>query len=98
MQYNAAVEVQLGVDDLEPSTLFSIADELVDALRDFHPAVGRSPSDRVQITLTIDADNINTAIIVVIRVLHELLETVPIRSFQVLPTEDFDRQYGLVGI
>jgi hypothetical protein len=86
-EFNAMIEFEVSADHPNAE---AVADELVDALRDFHPAVGRGPSGRLEATVTIEARNIEQASGLAWTLAHQTMP-VPVFSFRVLPTAEFDR-------
>ena len=95
MLFNAEIELSVQADRLGVDALSDLADELIGAMREFSASVGRGPSGRVQVTLTIEAHSIEVATGVAWTVIHQACPS-PVYTFHVLPTDEFDRRYGLV--
>ncbi len=96
MDYNAEVEIRVQADDLDPDRFSDIADEIVSALAEFHASVGRGPSGRIQVTMTIPAASLEMATGVTWTLLHDL--GLQAFSFAVMLTTEFDRRYGLAEV
>lgn len=85
IEYNATItlDTRNDVDEL-----------LLDALRRYHPATGRSPLGNVQVTITVSGEDIvqvlQTSVAVIARELRA-----PVLGADIMTTEEFDRRQGL---
>lgn len=85
-QYNAHVEWAAPHDD-------GRVDDLVDALTDYHPAVGRSDLGHTEAIFTLPADTLRQAAGTALSIAEAHGEVLVL---EVLPTDEFDKRHGLV--
>lgn len=86
--YNAVIELD------EPAPDEARATVLVDALIDYHPAVGRSLLGRLEIIMTLPAETLHQAVTTAMAVAASSTGAA-VHAVEVLPTADFDRLHGL---
>lgn len=86
-EFNAILE-------FEATDLEALDDLLMEEFADFHPSVGLSTSDRVEVTVTIDATSAWAAVEAV-RAVHVADDVVAVR---VLPTVDYDELADLIDV
>ena len=87
--YNATIE-------LAGRTSAEQAVHVVDALADYHPAVGRSLTGHLDVVLTVQADTLRQAVSTALAVVQAAdLEALAV---EVLPTDEFDRRLNLTPI
>jgi excisionase family DNA binding protein len=74
------------------------AEQLLDVLADYSPAVGRSPFARTEVTITLPATGLRQAVATAVRVLEDAVAPHRLLSLEVLTTADFDRRAGLTPV
>jgi excisionase family DNA binding protein len=74
------------------------AEQLLEALADYSPAVGRSPFARTEVTVSLPATSLRQAVATALRVLGDAVEPHQLLSLEVLTTADFDRRSGLIPV
>lgn len=88
MLYNAIVEI---ATKAKPE---AVADDLMDGLEEYHPAVGTSLLGRPEVTITLPAESLRQALATALAVVENAAGK-PAQSVEVMPTDDFDRRNGL---
>lgn len=68
------------------------AERLLDALADYHPAVGRGLFGHTEVVITLPADSHRQAMLTGYTLLSAAFAPGAVRLFEVLTTEDFDRR------
>lgn len=83
--YNATLQLEDRFDA-------ALAEQLVDELADFHPAVSRSLSGHIEVVVTMPAESVRQAVITAISVVgaHHV-----VTAIDVVTTDEFDRRLGL---
>jgi excisionase family DNA binding protein len=84
-EYNATVELQLKATE-------ATAEDLMEALADYHVSVASSPSSRVEVTITLQAESLRQAVLTALAVVGQCGA---VTALEVLPTAEFDRRAGL---
>jgi len=67
-----------------------VAEELLDALADYHPAVGRSPRGRVEVIVTLPAADLRQAIATGLAVLERAAHPAKVTCVEAMTTKEFD--------
>jgi hypothetical protein len=91
VEFNAEIELDISPDG---EFMASVIDALMEDLAPVHGAVGRGPSDRLQVTMTLDAVSIEFATGAAWTLIHDVT-SLPVYSFRAMPTAEFDRMYDL---
>lgn len=74
------------------------AGHLLDVLADYHPAVGRSPFARTEVTITVPAESLRQAVTTALALITVAAGPHDVVSLEVLTAADFDRRLGLAPI
>lgn len=86
--YNATAELAT------KARLEEIGEDVVTALEGYHPAAGRSPFGRVEVTISLPAESLRQAVTTALSVI-ETSTGLSVAAIEVLTTDDFDRRNGL---
>lgn len=72
-----------------------VDEDVLDAFAEWHAAIGRTMGNRLEVTLTIPAENLHQAALTALSLLGHFKGLPSARSMSVLRTADFDRRNGL---
>lgn len=89
--YTARIELA------EPAPTPDRLDAIVDALTDYHPAASPSARRRIEVTITLPADNLGQATTTALAVVHHATALEP-TSIAIATTDDYDTTLGLTPL